>query len=656
MNIENFALRTKILIPVVVMGLMLLGIVTFAITRMIGISSKASNLIEHRDVAVANAIRASRRMIEAPYFVYGALMNDSETEAGRAAAQGFPAAVAEAGQFLDAAARLAPDKGVSYTAFKARFLALMEEAKRPFQIGRATPGLDHGHLLTPSELDQMAEGARLMQHIDLETRKLIAEIVTYNNTILAENASDASALETQSSQALYAMTGVGLLATLLSALFALWIAAKITGPLLRLAASMRGLAQGRLDIAIDGQGRRDEVGIMAKAVQVFKDNAIALGAADLEKRRLAGESDAERRRNEALRVEAERSQAKVVEAIATGLERLAAGDLLFRLNENFAPEYEKLRTDFNQSIEAMEGTMTSIVAATQSIGSGTGEISSAADDLAQRTEQQAASLEETAAALEEITATVKRTAEGSLHARAVVSNAKTTAEKSGRIVSSAVDAMGGIETSSRQIGQIITVIDEIAFQTNLLALNAGVEAARAGEAGRGFAVVASEVRGLAQRSAEAAKEIKALISASSVQVRQGVDLVGETGQALTQIAAQVAEINDIVVEIAASAQEQSAGLQEVNTAVNQMDQVVQQNAAMVEQSTAASHSLAQETEVLTRLVARFRTSDTAQSTISETARAPAVPAASKTVPALKIAGRGGAARKADPKPELWQDF
>jgi len=225
------------------------------------------------------------------------------------------------------------------------------------------------------------------------------------------------------------------------------------------------------------------------------------------------------------------------------------------------------------------------------------------------------------------------------------------------VVRDAVAAMSEIESSAQQISQIIGVIDEIAFQTNLLALNAGVEAARAGDAGKGFAVVASEVRALAQRSAEAAKEIKALISASTTQVEQGVSLVGQTGEALNRIVAQVADINTVVSEIAASAQEQATGLHQVNTAVNQMDQVTQQNAAMVEQSTAASHSLAQETEELARLIARFKVgTDTSVLPIRQAQRAaPTTRTAMKTV--AGHAG-GGAAHKvaASADADNWQEF
>ncbi len=300
------------------------------------------------------------------------------------------------------------------------------------------------------------------------------------------------------------------------------------------------------------------------------------------------------------------ARVEAVSAIATGLAQLADQDLEQRIDTAFAAEFEPLRIDFNRSLEKLQSTLVQISGSTEVIQSGAGEIAGASDDLSRRTEQQAASLEETAAALDEITATVRRTAEGATHAHEVVAATKGDAERSGEVVGQAVSAMGQIDNSSREISQIIGVIDEIAFQTNLLALNAGVEAARAGDAGRGFAVVASEVRALAQRSADAAKQIKTLISTSSAQVSAGVDLVGETGKSLQRIVSQIAEINSAVSEIAASAQEQSVGLAEVNNAVNQMDQVTQQNAAMVEESAAASHALSSEARDLAQLIGQFK--------------------------------------------------
>ena len=381
----------------------------------------------------------------------------------------------------------------------------------------------------------------------------------------------------------------------------------VAKPLGRLTRNVAQLRDGQYDTAVDGVSGKDEVGEIARALDAFRHDLAGGLTARREQEQMRAQAESERRRNEEGQQRAAAEQAVVVEALESALSRLSDGDLTARVEAAFAPEYEKLKVDFNAAMGKLQTAMSGVVANTAAITSGAQEISQAADDLSRRTEQQAASLEETAAALDQITATVRKTAAGAEHASTVVSQARSDARESGLIVGDAVGAMSEIERSSNQIGQIIGVIDEIAFQTNLLALNAGVEAARAGDAGRGFAVVASEVRALAQRSAEAAKEIKDLISASTAQVAGGVELVGRTGEALQRIVAQVAEITQIVDEIAASSKEQATGLHEVNTAVNQMDQVTQQNAAMVEQSTAASHALAREAADLARLMGQFRT-------------------------------------------------
>jgi methyl-accepting chemotaxis protein len=403
------------------------------------------------------------------------------------------------------------------------------------------------------------------------------------------------------------LIGGGLGVVALSSLMG-WLLSRATAtPIVGMTGVMSRLADQDFGVEVQGRERGDELGAMARAVQVFKDNGLALGRAEAEKVRLEGASAEERRIADERKAETAREQAVVVSSLAEGLARLSGGDLTCRITEAFAGDYKKLQDDFNAAMDKLEQAMKVISSNAEGITGGAAEVSQAADDLSRRTEQNAATLEETAAALDQITSTVKRTADNAAQANAVVTGARADAAQSGEVVRDAVAAMTEIERSAGQISQIIGVIDEIAFQTNLLALNAGVEAARAGEAGRGFAVVASEVRALAQRSAEAAKEIKALISTSSEQVGQGVTLVGHAGEALERIVGQVAQISGLMGEIAASAQEQSTGLSQVNAAVNQMDQMTQQNAAMVEQSTAASHALAQEAQELSRLVGRFRT-------------------------------------------------
>lgn len=303
---------------------------------------------------------------------------------------------------------------------------------------------------------------------------------------------------------------------------------------------------------------------------------------------------------------------RAVSEIANGLAQVTRDNLAHRIGTEFVPAFEQLRTDYNASMSKFDGVVKQIAATTLAIQSSTSEISGATNNLARRTETQAASLEETAAALDQITSTVKKAAEGAAHAREVVAAACKNAEASGEVVGRAVNSMNMIEASSRKIGQVIGVIDEIAFQTNLLALNAGVEAARAGDAGKGFAVVAQEVRALSQRSAEEAKTIKSLISASATQVNEGVGQVAEAGKALQRIIAQVSEIDAIVSDMASAAHEQASALQAVNVAVNQMDRVTQQNAAMVEETAAASQDLAKESNALNQMVARFRTTGSSE--------------------------------------------
>ena len=397
----------------------------------------------------------------------------------------------------------------------------------------------------------------------------------------------------------------------------------VSTPLVEMTKAMDELAGGNLQAHVPNADQQDEIGHLAGSMTAFKNQLVA----------------------------AERSKAEqtelIVGSIGTGLENLAKGNVTHRIDAELVGPFAKLKSNFNAAMDRLQDTLKSVMASTSQITTGAGEISQASDDLSRRTEQQAASLEETAAALEEITATVKTTASNAKEARASVTTAKSAAEDGGRVVNTAIEAMDAILGSSKQITDIIGVIDEIAFQTNLLALNAGVEAARAGEAGKGFAVVASEVRSLAQRSSEAAKQIKTLINASGEQVGSGVRLVGESGAALRRIMDQVQQINSLVSEMALAAEQQSTGIEQVNAAVGQMDQVTQQNAAMVEQSTAAARNLASETQSLQELVGFFdvgRGTETVRRPEPQQRKVvkPSMPAARPAPRPVRVASRGGA--------------
>ncbi|NVP58538.1 nitrate- and nitrite sensing domain-containing protein [Rhizobium sp. DBTS2] len=385
-----------------------------------------------------------------------------------------------------------------------------------------------------------------------------------------------------------------------------FLAGTISRPLKALVSSMRRLAEGYLEPTGQSANRKDEVGDMVKAVEVFRLSAIRNRELELEGERARQQAERDRVEMQiAAEAEAEARMNKATGTLAQALRKLAAGDLLCEVNEAFAPQFEDLRHDFNRSVVQLRHALVGVGQSVATVTGGAAEVSSASDDLSRRTEQQAASLEETAAALEQITANVTATSKRSDLARSVTKSARERANRSGEVVRNAVAAMDKIEQASTQISQIIGVIDQIAFQTNLLALNAGVEAARAGEAGKGFAVVAQEVRELAQRSAQAAREISGLIGNSELAVRQGVELVSETGTGLAEIDELVQEAASHVDAIAIAAQEQAVGLSQVNVAVNHLDQSTQQNAAMVEEMSAAGAALASESATLQGLLNSF---------------------------------------------------
>ncbi|UDF29146.1 UNVERIFIED_ORG: methyl-accepting chemotaxis protein [Roseateles sp. XES5] len=383
------------------------------------------------------------------------------------------------------------------------------------------------------------------------------------------------------------------------------IVKSVTRPVLSLKAAMQAIADEDVSKDVPETDRKDEIGEMAKVVSVLRQSVAERAELRIREGEQQARLDDERSEGERRQRRVSQGQTDAMQTVGEALERLANGDLTVSI-DSIAPEYAKLREDFNRAVDALSSVINAIAHSTDIVHGSASGIAEAANNLSHRTEQQAASLEETAAALDEITATVRNASERASEASRMVAETKQSTGRSGTIVRDAIEAMRGIDGSTQRITEIIGVIDGIAFQTNILALNAAVEAARAGESGRGFAVVAAEVRALAQRSARAAREIKGLIGNSAAEVGTGVALVRSTGDALTEIETLVNRVNDQVTSIATSAREQATGLAEVNTAVTQLDQMTQQNAALVEESTAAAQTLTQESEHLKVLLGNFR--------------------------------------------------
>ena len=455
-----------------------------------------------------------------------------------------------------------------------------------------------------------------------EHRKVIQELV--KKATQTQKEFDAMAQSTLTTM----MTMLGVLALVILGMIVFgvrYLLKNALDPLAVTANVMGAMASGDLEAGRRSDHRDDEIGMMTRTIEVFRASAIA-------------------------QREAEVKQLAVVTKLTGALDELAEGNLAHRIATPLAPEYETLRESFNQSIGRLAELMRKVSASAMSVSTGAAEIRAASDDLAQRNEQQAASLEETAAAMSQVTSIVKETASGASDVQRTIAEAHREASDGGAVVHRAIAAMAAIEQSAQEITQIINVIDSISFQTNLLALNAGVEAARAGDAGKGFAVVANEVRALAQRSADAAKDIKVLITNSTEQVSGGVSLVGETGKLLETIVTRVGDINERIGEIATSTESQAINLQQVNVSVGDMDRMTQQNAAMVEQSTAAARSLADEANELSGMVGQFRTGGEGSAPIAFPS------SASRRKAASAPATRGNLALKPTVSEEDWAEF
>ncbi|WP_160008373.1 methyl-accepting chemotaxis protein [Rhizobium sp. 18055] len=643
--LKNASIRTKILSLILPLCIVGIGAIGFVANSYKAADNDYSDFIATDNVATVDMARVSRNLVAIGYGAYQTLAYSGDAPEFKSIMAFYQDSRTRLFMRLDRVKANVPEQTAAVDALAAKVKEVVALTDQAVELGQA---------------NQDAQAKAMLVKADALISPLTDDVSRTLDQLVAEVAGKSDGLSDQTNSTIITSLSVAGLAFALGILASLIVAAKgITTPIARLRERMGTLAQGQTTAAVDGQDRRDEVGQMAAAVAIFRDNAI-------ERQRLEQEADANRSMSERERIEREAQKAKeatdtqfAVDQLAKALDRLADGDVAYRIDTAFVAHLDALRANFNSSAGNLQDTLRAVGQNARGIDSGANEIRSAADDLSKRTEQQAASVEETAAALEQITTTVKDSSKRAEEVGNLVGKARDGAERSGAVVRQAVTAMNEIEKSSGEITNIIGVIDEIAFQTNLLALNAGVEAARAGEAGKGFAVVAQEVRELAQRSAKAAKEIKALINTSGEHVRSGVSLVGETGKALEVIVAEVHEINRHVNAIVESSREQSIGLQEINTAVNTMDQGTQQNAAMVEQSTAASHSLAKEAASLNELLARFNLGQGGGKSTS----APAQVASSASRPApsparalgRKIAGAFGGGSSAAAA-QSWEEF
>ena len=600
LRLRDLSIRTKIAIPLLIMGAISAATAVYGGMEYGRIQKTYSELIYQRSAAILDSAQATRAMSELLRDLYKAIAYPDYMKQLDAALKAVDQSYLTAqGRLVDAKISF-PARANDFDEFSRRFSALKGQID---------------DIVKQASRDEDLAALSVMSQLDASISGIAADAVKLNDAIKTDTQTKADELDAAGqalSQMMLALTGVGVLLGLLGAM--LLATRTIIRPLDLLKRRMGDLAAGDYTVAIEGQARKDEIGAMASAVQIFKENGLSVRRLEAETAEGRQASESQRRIIEDERLARLREQERqageqqvVMAVLAEGLECLSLGDLSYRIDAAVPDDYAKLCSDFNLAVSRLADTVRTIQTTSGDVSAAAHEINMGADDLSRRTEDQASSLEETAATTEQLAASVKAAAHASRQAVVLAQEAMDIAHKGGAIVTDAVDAMTRIEAASRKISDITTVIDEIAFQTNLLALNAAVEAARAGDAGKGFAVVASEVRTLAQRSGAAAKDITALISESGVEVAQGVGLVRSAGEVLERIVESSRKVSTTVADISSASAEQANGIDEMSQTVAHMDEMTQQNAALAEQSAASATSLTTQIQRLNELVSGFRT-------------------------------------------------